>query len=139
MTDILQWGPVFERFVRDRGGSDPAHDLDHVRRVVSWSVRLTRAERARVEVTYPAAWLHDCANVPKDASDRGRASTLAAEQASDFLRSAGYVFADIAQIAHAIAAHSFSAGIAPTTLEAAIVQDADRLDALGAIGIARAS
>ena len=116
---------------------DPSHDLGHVRRVVWWTMRLTLAEGARAEITYPAAWLHDCAVVAKDSPDRGRASQFAAEQAVGFLREAGYTYADLSEISHAIAAHSFSARLVPRTPEACIVQDADRLDALGAIGIAR--
>lgn len=137
VADILLWGPAFERYIREQMVSDPAHDLDHVRRVVRWALRLTRAESARPEITFPAAWLHDCVTVPKDSPDRNRASLLAADRAVDFLRGVGYGEAHLPEIAHAIAAHSFSAKLSPPTIEAAIVQDADRLDALGAIGIAR--
>jgi uncharacterized protein len=58
-------------------------------------------------------------------------------KAVGFLREIGFPDKHLEAVAHAIKAHSFSAGIKPETIEAKIVQDADRLDALGAIGIAR--
>jgi uncharacterized protein len=118
-------------------GGDAAHDREHVRRVVGNAAALAAAEGARLEVVLPAAWLHDCVIVPKDSPQRASASRLAAAQAVDWLREWAWPEEWLPDIAHAIEAHSFSAGIAPRTLEARVVQDADRLDALGAVGLAR--
>lgn len=133
------WEPRFEQFAGQSLGDapDPAHDLAHVRRVVANARRLAGLEGANPAVVLPAAWLHDCVLLPKDSPQRAQASRLAAARAGDFLRQCGYPVELIPAIEHAIAAHSFSAGIPPQTLEAQVVQDADRLDALGAIGLAR--
>lgn len=117
--------------------SDPAHDISHVRRVVQNTLRLTEAENGNAMVTIPAAWLHDCVSVAKDSPLRKQASRLAAEEGIRFLESIDYPAELLTPIHHAIEAHSFSANIETETLEARIVQDADRLEAVGAIGITR--
>lgn len=116
---------------------DPAHDISHVSRVVQNALRLTGTEGGQLAVTVPAAWLHDCVTVAKDSPLRKQASSLAAKEAVNFLQSIDYPAGLLPQIAHAIEAHSFSANIPAETIEARIVQDADRLEAIGAIGIAR--
>lgn len=124
-------------FLTERLASDPAHDLTHVRRVVKNTLYLTEIESANLDITLPAAWLHDCVSVAKNSDLRSHASRLAADEAIRFLREIGYAEACLDPIHHAIEAHSFSAGVRPMTLEARVVQDADRLEALGAVGIAR--
>jgi uncharacterized protein len=116
---------------------DAAHDMGHVRRVAANAKMLAAQEGALLAVVLPAAWLHDCVAVPKDSPQRPHASRLAAEAATAFLQHWHYPAEHIPAIAHAIEAHSFSAQVEPRTIEAKVVQDADRLDALGAIGIAR--
>jgi uncharacterized protein len=132
------WTDRFRRKLRESDlGCDPAHDLAHFERVAETALALAREEGARWEVVAPAAWLHDLVNVPKSDPRRAQASRLSAQEACAWLRSEGYPEQALPDIAHAIEAHSFSAAIEPRTPEAAVVQDADRLDALGAIGIAR--
>lgn len=124
-------------YLREVMAADPAHDITHVQRVVQNTLMLTKAENGNAAISVPAAWLHDCVSVAKDSPLRKQASKLAADEAVRFLESVNYPPALLAQIYHAIVAHSFSANISTETLEARIVQDADRLEAVGAIGIAR--
>ena len=133
-----EWESKFEQFNHSQmADSDAAHDSEHIKRVVKSAKALAEIENAQLEVVIPAAWLHDCVTVPKNSPQRSQASRLAAEAAAAFLREAGYPESFIPGIAHAITTHSFSANIPPETIEAKVVQDADRLDAIGAIGIAR--
>ena len=117
--------------------ADVAHDISHIERVVRVAKQLCIAEKACMEVVLPAAWLHDCVAVAKNHPDRSKASTMAADKALSFLSSINYPQQYFNAIHHAIAAHSFSANIAVQSVEAQIVQDADRMDALGAIGVSR--
>lgn len=117
--------------------ADAAHDISHVNRVVTNVAALTSSEDANPWITLPAAWLHDCVAVAKDSPWRAQGSKLAAKAAVDFLGGTDFPHQWLAEVYHAIEAHSYSAAIPTRTLEARIVQDGDRLDSLGAIGIAR--
>lgn len=120
-------------------GSDGSHDVHHSRRVLRMALRISRAEGGADAVTLAcAAYLHDLVNLPKNHPDRSRASAMSADAARPILRDLGIDEARIEAACHAIETHSFSAGKKPQTLEARILQDADRIEALGAIGIARA-
>ena len=135
---LREWEKRFEQKLRDSDlGNDPAHDLAHFRRVVTSAKRLAQEEGADLSVVIPAAWLHDLVNVPKNDPRRSQASRLSADAALAWLKEEGYALAPLEAIRHAIEAHSYSAQIECKTVEARVVQDADRLDGLGAIGLAR--
>ena len=117
--------------------ADGAHDLGHLRRVWARAQLIALDEPCDMAVLLAACMFHDLVNLPKSHPDRARASQLSAEAACHFLRADGFAEAKLSAVGHAIAAHSFSAKITPVTPEARVLQDADRLEALGAIGIAR--
>ncbi len=118
-------------------GDDGSHDIAHLARVWRNVCAIQADEGGDGVIMAAAVLLHDCVAVEKDSPLRARASRLAAEKASGLLRDIGWGAFGITAVAHAIEAHSYSAGIAPRTLEARIVQDADRLDAIGMLGVAR--
>ncbi len=88
-------------------------------------------------VLMAACYLHDLVSLPKDHPERHLAARQSAAAAGPILRGLGFSDEQSAAAAHAIEAHSFSAGIEPVSPEAMILRDADRLEALGAIGLAR--
>ena len=119
---------------RDAG---PAHDHLHVRRVAATARDLSRTEGADEGISVASALLHELFNYPKDHPESSRSGEVCAEHARRVLLDEGMAPAFADAVAYAIRVHAFSAGIVPDTLEARILQDADRLDAIGAVGIAR--
>ncbi|MEO9654403.1 HD domain-containing protein [Marinomonas sp.] len=136
-NQLASYERLFQPFLCDSQGGDVAHDVAHLTRVVKTAKQLALEEKAELAIVVPAAWLHDCVSYPKNHPERHLASLRAADKAVEFLASIGYPSKYFADIHHAIHAHSFSANQLASSLAAKIVQDADRLDALGAIGIAR--
>jgi uncharacterized protein len=119
-------------------GDDGSHDRSHLLRVARNAMEIAAAEPAADRtILIAAVVLHDCVEVEKNSPLRSQASRLSAARARTILADLSWQQPTIDRVAHAIEAHSFSAAIPPQTLEARIVQDADRLDAIGAIGIAR--
>ena len=117
------------------GEADSVHDFDHILRVLRLAERIARAEGADLSVVRAAALLHDWGRAEAQAQGLDHAA-VAASRARDLLQGAAPAWVEA--VTHAIAAHRFRTGPAPATLEAQVLFDADKLDALGAIGIARA-
>ena len=116
---------------------DGSHDVAHLHRVWKNCRRISKLEGGDRRILCAAVLLHDAVAVEKNSPQRHLAARMAAQHATLTLTRLEWAPADIAAVAHAIEAHSFSAGIPPQTLEAKILQDADRLDAIGLIGVAR--
>lgn len=125
---------------RERDGAearpDPTHDVAHALRVAHWTLKLG-GEAIDAREAVAAALLHDAVNPPKDSPERMLASERSAELARARLAGLGFTSAAIDRIADAIRDHSFSRGAVPATPLGCALQDADRLEALGAIGLLR--
>lgn len=131
LIDIEDVRPLYE-------DADPIHDLHHVLRVVSLAERIARAEGADLSVVRVAALLHDISRDDEDSHQAGDHALLAAERARRLLAAKGAAADFVGAVAHAIAAHRFRNNIEPETLEAMVLFDADKLDTIGAVGVARA-
>ena len=150
------WERRFVRYLESRPErTDGSHDLGHFQRVWKAARYINREEGNPADplILLASAYFHDLVSLPKDHPQRSESSRLSAEETVRLLRSVfrggigegvggeadgeGFSPERTEGVRHAIHAHSFSAGIKPLTAEAKILQDADRLEAIGAIGLAR--
>jgi uncharacterized protein len=118
-------------------GADSAHDLGHALRVLRLAELLGKAEGADLDILRPAALLHDIGCAPKHLGKERESEGRTLRIARSLLLDNGYPKATTEAILGIIKVHGYSRGIVPRTLEGKLLQDADRLDAMGAIGIAR--
>lgn len=121
---------------RTAADADPGHDLGHLLRVAVWTLELG-GEDVDPRSAVAAALLHDAVNPPKDSSRRKRAGELSAALARQRLPELGFDPGAVDEIAAAIRDHGYSRGAVPGSALGRALQDADRLDALGAIGVFR--
>ena len=127
------WRAVAARVPDD----DLSHDATHLRRVYAWSLRLAGEAGADPDLAGAAALVHDLVSIAKDAAERPMAGQLSARASVGLLRRAGYDADDAARITEAVRDSNWSAGRGPAGPLGRVLQDADRLDAIGALGIAR--
>jgi uncharacterized protein len=125
-----------QEYVRTAFASSGSHGFDHVLRVTRLCEVLGAEEGADMRVLLPAALFHDIARPLEE--ERGIPhEEEGARMAEAYLTPTGYDRSLIPAIAHAIRAHRYRSGPRPETLEAMVLSDADKLDAMGAVGIAR--
>jgi uncharacterized protein len=139
--DLPWFSPLVARleaaFAAEPFPRDSAHDLAHILRVAALAREIAEAEGADVATCVAGALLHDLVYRPKNHPESSQTAAMAAELVPRWCRETPGLEDRAEAVAHAVEAHSWSGGGAPDTLEAKVVQDADRLEAIGAIGIAR--
>ena len=123
--------------VKTRISNDPAEEFDHIMRVYKNAKKICHKEKVNTKLVLSAALLHDIVSYPKSDKRSKLSSIRSAELSKKILKNYEFSDEEIEIISDAIRDHSFSQNKIPTTIEGKILQDADRLDALGAIGIAR--
>ncbi len=123
--------------VRKLIDNDSAHDFEHIMRVYRNAQKLCKKENANQKLVLSSALLHDTVSYPKSDKRSKLSSIESAKKSRLILKKYDFSDNEIIIIHDAIRDHSFSQNKTPATLEGKILQDADRLDALGAVGIAR--
>ncbi|MFW9887373.1 MAG: HD domain-containing protein [Candidatus Thorarchaeota archaeon] len=119
-------------------GSDAgAHAYDHVKRVFSLAMRIGAILEANLRVLGAAALLHDVGRAEEGETGVSH-SIVSGEMSVEILEEVGFTQDEIQSVRDVIRTHRFSEGLTPTSLEGEILSDADKLDALGAIGVFRA-
>lgn len=126
---------AIQAFVAGASSADPGHDIAHAHRVARWMLRLDPSVERRA--AFAAALLHDVVNLPKNHPERATASARSAALARSLLLDNGFGEDEVDTIVRAIEDHSFSRGVVPRDALGRALQDADRLEALGAIGLMR--
>lgn len=117
--------------------NDSAHDFEHVMRVFKNAQKICKKENVSEKLVLSAVLLHDLISYPKSDKLSKSSSIKSAKESKKILKKFNFTKNEIQIITDAIRDHSFSRNKIPATIEGKILQDADRLDALGAIGIAR--
>ncbi len=118
--------------------NDPSHDIEHTLRVLANALRIAEAEDADEDIIIPAALFHDIITYPKNDPRSVNAQEESSLLAKEILEGLSeFPQAKIASVTEAIRLCSFSKGVVPDQLEAKVLQDADGLEATGAISIMR--
>jgi len=130
---------VLDAYVRRIFGRSQkgAHSYDHTLRVLSVSLQIGKEVGANMRILYAAALLHDIGR-PREEKTGVTHALLSGEMSKRVLSKAGYTPQETESVVAAIRTHRFSEGLRPVSLEGEILSDADKLDAIGAIGIFRA-
>ena len=119
---------------------DDIHGFPHVDRVYNLCLKLTKDLNVNIKVLKIAALLHDIGRNKKDITkEKKNHAEVSSELADKYLSSQNFNISEeeLKNVIHCIRSHSYSNDLPPRTLEAKILSDADKLDAIGAIGLYR--
>ena len=136
MDALKKWKETFEEYLYANPLCDGSHNIGHFKRVWKSAINIMPPEADKL-VVLAASYFHDIISYPKNHPESSRSSIDAAMKAEEILEKMNFPKEKIENVKHCIEAHSFSANIIPETIEAKIIQDSDRMESLGAIGLAR--
>ena len=128
---------LLKKEVQGLMNNDSAHDFAHIIRVYKNAQMICKKERVNEKLVLCTVLLHDIVSYPKSDKRSKLSSIQSAKKSKKILKKFNFTNEEIQIISDAIRDHSFSQNKVPVTIIGKILQDADRLDALGAIGIAR--
>lgn len=137
MENLMKIIDSIQSEIKEIMDNDSAHDFEHVLRVYKNAQKICKKEKANEKLILSAALLHDIVSYRKSDKRSKLSSIESAKKSKQILKKYDFTSDEITIICDAIKDHSFSQNKTPSTIEGKILQDADRLDALGAIGIAR--
>ena len=123
-------------YVKSSIEHDPGHDTAHFLRVALMALEFSAGKCDR-RCVIAAALMHDVVNLPKDHPDSKKASTMSANVVRELLPTLGFTAEEVEDVAGAVRDHSYSRGVKPVSLLGEVVQDADRMEALGVLGVFR--
>jgi uncharacterized protein len=142
VDEIKKWENEFITYLSQIEFKDSSHDLNHFKRVwliAKEIIKIDKLNQQNVDelVILAACYFHDIVSFKKDDPKRSKASYYASLKVYEILENLNFPKNKLDEVSHCILTHSYSANITPKTIEAKIVQDADRMEAIGAIGLAR--
>lgn len=126
-----------EKYYQEYKGVEVSHDFDHFLRVENIAKRIAIEENADLEIIEAECLLFDIARMKEDKGEIEDHAIEGANIAKEILKQIKFPVDKIELVCYAISVHRRSKGIVPETIEAKILQDADYLDAMGAIDIIR--
>jgi len=128
---------LFETVNGKMGDRKGAHDLSHLLRVRNTALKLAKSEKANKDIVEAMVLLHDLVRYEDEKEDTSVEKTL--KESKKILKKEGYPPEQIKTILDGIASHSLHSKLhkEPESIEAKILFDADKIDSVGEIGIAR--
>lgn len=134
MSELDQIAKISKKYFKN---PVTGHDWFHVERVYQIAIKIGKDEKANIGILKPATLLHDIARKKEDMGKIKCHAQEGVKMARKILKNFNFPEEKIEKIAYVIKVHRYKQQIKPKTLEAQILQDADRLDSLGAINVGR--
>lgn len=118
--------------------AEPAHDWQHICRVLAYALKIGPATKADMDVVTAAVLLHDCVKLKPQMGQKDMSASESSQKAAEILKNVPeFPQEKIPAVQTCVREHSFKAGMAPSSTESEVLQDADRLESTGVVALMR--